>query len=135
MRFNEPLCRHTTLGIGGPADIWLKSSSLAQLKDIIADCCEKNIPYLIIGSGSNILFSDKGFRGAVICLNSPGFRKVEIKQQQISCGAGLSLNRLIRRMQPKGLGGLEFLSGIPASVGGAVVMNAGSQNKAIGEFL
>lgn len=135
MRFNEPLSNHTTLAIGGPADVWVRPNDCGQLRKIICDCLSKQIPYLVIGRGSNILFSERGFKGVVICLHGCGFSKIEVKGSLISCGAGLSLHKLIKQMQQKGLAGLEFLAGIPASVGGAVLMNAGGQNKSIGALV
>lgn len=135
MRFNEPLSSHTTLAIGGPADVWVRPNDRGQLRKIISGCLSKHIQYLVIGKGSNILFSERGFKGVVICLDSVDFSKIEVSGSLISCGAGLSLHKLINQMQQVGLAGLEFLAGIPASVGGAVLMNAGGRNKSIGTLV
>ena len=135
VRFKEPLGGHTTLRIGGPADVWAEPNNAAKLREIVCRCFKERIPYLVIGRGSNILFSDKGFKGVVVCLNSAAFTKMEVREKRVFCGAGLSLNTLLKAAQKKGLGGLEFLAGIPASVGGALVMNAGIRQKAIGSLL
>ncbi len=135
VRFKEPLGAHTTLRIGGPADVWVEPADFQELSKIIRRCAKEQIPHLVIGKGSNILFSDKGFKGAVICLNSPFFAKIEFKGNCVSCGAGSPLNKLIREAQKRGLGGLEFLAGIPASVAGALAMNAGNRQKGIGSLV
>lgn len=132
VRFDELLSRHTTFQIGGPADIWLEPLNICALRGAILNCRQKKIPYIVIGRGSNILFSDEGFRGAVIYLGSRAFTRIQIENSCVSCGAGAVLNNLIGETQSKGLSGLEFLAGIPASIGGAVIMNAGNQQECIG---
>lgn len=131
IRFKEPLNTHTTLHVGGPADIWIEPDDFRELKKILCHCVKDRIPYFVIGRGSNILASDEGFKGIVICLNSCAFTKIEVKGNYVSCGAGLLLSKLIRQTKKKGLGGLEFLAGIPASTGGMLVMNAGNPQKSI----
>jgi UDP-N-acetylmuramate dehydrogenase len=133
--FEEPLNTHTTLGVGGPAQMWVQPNNTQQLEKLICYFANSQMLYLVIGRGSNILFSDQGFKGAVICLNAPAFTKMEVKKNLVSVGAGLSLNKLIRQLQKMGLSGLEFLAGIPASVGGALVMNAGNYSNNIGNFV
>ena len=135
VRFKEPLNIHTTLHIGGPADVWVEPGDFEELREVVCRCIKKQLPYLVIGRGSNILVSDDGFRGVVICLSSPAFSAMAVKGTRLICGAGLTLNKLIRQAQKRGLGGLEFLAGIPASVAGAVVMNAGNRNMAIGSLV
>lgn len=134
-RFKEPLCDHTTLRIGGPADVWVQPRDFEELSEIVCHCLKERMPYFVIGRGSNILFNDKGFKGLVICLDSGIFTKMEIKGSRILCGAGLSLNKLIKQTRVWGLGGLEFLAGIPASAAGALVMNAGNRRKSIGNLV
>ena len=97
LRFKEPLSAHTTLRIGAAADIWFEPEDSQELTKIICRCLKGRIPYLVIGKGSNILFSDKGFKGIVICLSAPAFTKINFEGKHISCGAGLALNKLIRR--------------------------------------
>lgn len=135
VRFKEPLNIHTTLHIGGPADVWVEPGDFEGLREVVCRCIKKQLPYLVIGRGSNILVSDDGFRGIVICLSSPVFSATEVKGTRLICGGGLALNKLIRQAQKRGLGGLEFLAGIPASVAGAVAMNAGNRNRAIGSLV
>lgn len=135
VRFKEPLSIHTTLHIGGPADVWVEPDNFAELRKIICRCVKEKIPYLVIGKGSNILFSDSGFRGVIICLNAPAFTKIEFKGNYVSCGAGSPLNQLIKQTKVRGLGGLEFLAGIPATVAGALVMNAGNCRDSIGSLV
>jgi len=134
-RFKEPLSAHTSLRIGGRANAWVEPTNFEQLQEIVCRCLKQRIPYLVIGKGSNLLFSDRGFKGVVISLSSAGFTKTQFKGTLISCGAGVSLSRLLNRTQKKGLGGVEFLAGIPSSVGGALIMNAGTPKKGIGNFL
>ncbi|MBL7084849.1 MAG: UDP-N-acetylmuramate dehydrogenase [Candidatus Omnitrophica bacterium] len=134
IHFKEPLNIHTTLGVGGAAGVWVEPRDCQELKKVICHCLNERIPYVVIGKGSNILFSDRGFKGIVVCLNSPQFTKMEVKRNCVSSGAGLSLNTLIRETQKRGLAGLEFLAGIPASIAGALVMNAGNRQKGIGSL-
>ncbi len=131
IRFKEPLSVHTTLQTGGPADVWVEPADFRELRKIVYRCTKEGLPYLVIGKGSNILFSDSGFRGVIICLTAPAFTQVAFKGNYVSCGAGVSLNKLIRQARLSGLGGLEFLAGVPASIAGALVMNAGSRKRNI----
>ncbi len=135
VRFQEPLSNHTTLGVGGPADLWIEPQDVEQLRKIIRYCRELRLPYLVIGKGSNILFSDKGFAGVLICLNSEAFTRIEIEGDCISSAAGAPLNNLINQARTCGLGGLEFLAGIPATCGGALMMNAGNRKEHIGSLV
>jgi len=135
VRLREPLARHTSFRVGGVADAWVKPQNPDVLRQTILTCLQKKIPYLVIGKGSNILFSDKGFKGVVISLDSTAFGKIKIKGQKVSCGAAVSLSKLISQTQKKSLSGLEFLAGIPATCAGALIMNAGSRKKAIGNVV
>ncbi|MBN2097329.1 MAG: FAD-binding protein, partial [Candidatus Omnitrophica bacterium] len=134
IRFNEPLSRHTTLGIGGPADIWIEPSSVFELRQILGACLNKKLPFLVIGKGSNILAGDHGFKGIVSCLSSSAFTKIQSNKDCISCGAGLGVQGLLNQSEMLGLSGLEFLAGIPATVAGALVINAGNRSLGIGHF-
>lgn len=135
VRFDEPLSRHTTLQIGGPADIWLEPCYQRALCAVMANCRQEKIPYLVIGRGSNILFSDEGFRGAVIALGQGPFSRIAVDGTRVTCGAGAAVNSLLRETWTSGLSGLEFLAGIPASIGGAVIMNAGNRQESIGSLV
>ena len=123
---NEPMTKHTSFKIGGNADFFVKVRNLSKLKNFLRGLKALNIPYFIIGNGSNLLVSDKGIRGVVIKLLGD-FQKIKlIDETTIECGAGVHLIKLCRFAQQNALSGLEFAYGIPATVGGAVFMNAGA---------
>ncbi|MCR4868597.1 MAG: UDP-N-acetylmuramate dehydrogenase [Lachnospiraceae bacterium] len=126
---NEPLSRHTTFGVGGPAQVYI-SVNRQELIDILAYAKEKNIPCTVIGNGSNLLVSDRGIDGIVLAIGSR-MNKVTLgptdqEQVVITAEAGAVLPSVAREAAGKWLSGLEFASGIPGTVGGAVVMNAGA---------
>ena len=122
---NEPLEKHTTFRIGGPARYFLTPDSEETLKKAILICKEHNIDFYVIGNGSNLLVSDKGICGAVIRLAGE-FREISKQENVLRCGAGATLAKLCTFAQHNSLAGLEFAFGIPGSVGGAVYMNAGA---------
>ncbi len=123
---NEPLSRHTTFRIGGEADWYIVPSGADSLKRAVLFCKEEQIPYYIIGKGSNLLFSDTGFRGAVIEIGS-GMDRIEmLDERTVRAEAGISLAKLAAILAERELTGFEFASGIPGTLGGAVVMNAGA---------
>lgn len=132
IKTQEPLKKYTTFKIGGPAKFFAKPSDINDLKLLILSAKRYNIPVLVIGSGSNILVGDKGVKALVLKLNSPYFRGVAKKGNHLKVGSGLTLRDLIFKARDFGLSGLEFLTGIPATVGGALVMNAGAWGKNIG---
>ncbi len=123
--FCEPLSRHTTLGIGGPADVWVEPRGYSELKKVLAVCRKRGWSTCVIGRGSNILARDEGWRGVVISLTSPDFKRLKIDGADITVGAGYNIGVLIKEACRRGLGGLESLVGIPGTVGGAIFMNAG----------
>jgi UDP-N-acetylmuramate--L-alanine ligase/UDP-N-acetylenolpyruvoylglucosamine reductase len=130
---NEPLARRTTLGVGGNADIWSEIGSLFDLQNVLEVSRQCGLPFHIIGSGSNLLVSDLGVRGFVVRLTGPDFTRVTFQSRNVTAGAGVPVAALLDQLEEKGLGGLEFLQGIPGSVGGAVAMNAGAMGHEIGE--
>lgn len=130
VRWNEPLARHTTLRIGGPADIYLEPASEEDLAGIIRFCARQEVRFFILGRGSNLLVRDGGFRGAAICLAQPAFGRVEVDGERLRCGAGAKLKSVAVEAKRSGLSGVEFLAGIPGSVGGALRMNAGAMGGA-----
>jgi UDP-N-acetylmuramate dehydrogenase len=130
---NEPLSKHTTFRIGGPADYLIEPADLSELKKVLLFCRKKRVPYLVIGAGSNLLIKDKGIRGAVIRLNAPYFKKARVSGRFLTIGAGARLALLASMAKRAGLGGLEFLAGIPGTVGGALLMNAGIRCSEQGE--
>ena len=125
MRFEEGrlLKEFTTFGIGGPARYLVEVKTIAELQEAILECNQKQLRYFILGKGSNTLFHDKGFDGAVI-LNKIHF--LEENEGKFYAGAGYSFSLLGSQTARKGWSGLEFASGIPGTVGGAVFMNAGA---------
>lgn len=122
---NEPMSLHTTFKIGGQADYFVKPKTMEHLVYTIKCCKEHNVPYYIIGNGSNLLVSDKGYRGAIIQIYK-NFNGVEINECRVRAQAGVLLSRLSRLIMEAGLEGFEFASGIPGTLGGAVFMNAGA---------
>jgi UDP-N-acetylmuramate dehydrogenase len=121
---NEPMSKHTTFKIGGPADIFVLPKNEEQLQKIYTFCAEAKIPIFILGNGSNLLVSDKGIRAAVI--QSTGVRGVVCEGENLTCSAGEKLSVICEYARDEELSGLEFAYGIPGSVGGAVYMNAGA---------
>ena len=125
VRINEPMKNHTTFKIGGPAQYYVTPESVTQIQEVVSLCRDKNIPLHVIGNGSNILVGDDGVDGVVLALFNT-FSDYEIKDNVITAQAGMSLIKLAVIALREGLTGLEFASGIPGSVGGAVYMNAGA---------
>lgn len=124
--FNEPMSRHTSFKIGGTADVYCEIKTRGILTNIIKACKDKEIPYFIIGKGSNLLVSDSGIRGIVIKLGGE-FSKTSITENGLlCCGSGTSLASVCSFALKNSLSGLEFAWGIPGSVGGAAYMNAGA---------
>ncbi len=134
LKFDEPMSKHTSFGVGGPAEAWVEPRDLEDLKNLMVLIEKHQLKYLVIGKGSNIIVKDKGIRGLVINL-SRYFRKIETDKEVIEVEAGLSLSDLIFSLEKKALSGLEFLKGVPGTVGGAVWMNAGLADKNIGSFV
>ena len=121
---NEDMKNHIYFKVGGPADIFLTPKSIEQLSETVKICKQNNIPYLIIGNGSNLLVKDGGIRGVVIALTK--LDKLQSKGNFIKAEAGVLLKDVSDRAVENSLTGFEFASGIPGSVGGAVFMNAGA---------
>ncbi len=122
---DEPMRRHTTFRIGGPADYLIRPETEEVLRKILALCAEEKLPYFILGNGSNLLVSDQGYRGVIIQIYK-NFRQCVTEGNVIRAGAGILLSRLSAAAGEAGLTGLEFASGIPGTLGGAVFMNAGA---------
>lgn len=124
--YNEPMSRHTTFQIGGPADLFLTAHNTAMLSDVLREAKELGVRAMMLGNGSNMLVSDGGVRGAVVFLDGAFCEVSQRGEAEIVCGAGLSLAGLCNFAKSRALTGLEFAWGIPGSVGGAVYMNAGA---------
>ena len=120
----EPMKKHTTFRVGGPADVLVQPDETA-LVAILALCRQYYVPYSFIGNGSNLLVGDKGIRGVVIEMTDP-MGNIEVDGTKITAQAGAMLSKIANTAASNGLGGMEFAAGIPGSVGGAVVMNAGA---------
>jgi UDP-N-acetylmuramate dehydrogenase len=131
---NEPLLNHTTIKIGGPADLFVEPSSIDNLKKVMEVIGGNAVQWRAIGRGSNLLVSDKGIEGVVIKLGQ-GLDHLNINDTEITVGGGYSLVSLATSISKKGMTGLEFASGIPGSVGGAVYMNAGAHGSDISKIL
>ena len=123
--YNEPMKNHTSFKVGGPADIFIEPDDMAELVKAIKDLREQGVSYYIIGNGSNLLVSDKGLRGAVVKIGEK-FGSVSINNDIITAESGVLLSTLSKMAAREGLTGMEFASGIPGSLGGAVTMNAGA---------
>ncbi len=133
--FDEPMSKHTTFHIGGNADCLCEVKTKKALKNILQMCREYDVPYFIIGLGSNLLVSDDGIRGLVIKLCGEFNAITLLEDNTIRCGAGVTLAGLCVFARKMSLSGLEFAWGIPGSVGGAVYMNAGAYDGEIKEVV
>ncbi len=122
---NEPMSNHTTFKIGGPADVMVLPGTIADIKATITYCRQKNYPLFIFGLGSNLVVRDKGIRGIVVKIGN-NLKAVNVSGTEIYAQAGIRLSELARKAADNSLSGLEFAEGIPGSLGGAVVMNAGA---------
>jgi UDP-N-acetylmuramate dehydrogenase len=128
--FDEPMSRHTTLKIGGPADAWFVPARIDELQAVVAACARRGIRMTPVGGGSNLLVRDGGIRGVAIATrNLRGLER--IGETVVRVEAGVSTGKLLASATAWELGGLEFLGGVPGSVGGGLVMNAGTY---LGEF-
>jgi len=125
----EPLKGYTTFRIGGPARYFIEPADIDDLKLLLGILKRGRINFLLLGAGSNLLVADRGVAKAVIHLGSPPFKAVRIRGNMLEAGAGALLGSVIAKAAQQGLSGLEFLTGIPGTVGGALAMNAGISEK------
>lgn len=125
VRLHEPMKKHTTFRIGGPADYYLCPHSTEELQKILQICRENKLEFFILGNGSNLLVSDKGYRGVVIQLWK-NFSDIETEDNTITVKAGALLSKVAAEALEESLTGMGFASGIPGTMGGAVMMNAGA---------
>ncbi|PPA72136.1 UDP-N-acetylmuramate dehydrogenase [Jeotgalibacillus proteolyticus] len=132
--YDEKLVNHTTMKVGGPADVLIEPSSVEHLKQLMTLINRHNVEWRVIGRGSNLLVSDKGIKGVVIKLGK-GMDDLQIEGTTIRVGGGYSIIVLATKMAREGLHGLQFASGIPGSVGGSVYMNAGAHGSDISKIL
>ncbi|MCI8275240.1 MAG: UDP-N-acetylmuramate dehydrogenase [Lachnospiraceae bacterium] len=123
--FDEPMKKHTTFRVGGPAKVFVTPQTVSELASVIRLCREWKEPYFILGNGSNLLVSDAGYRGVVIHVGR-AFEQIRVEGGRLFAGAGAALAKIAAKARDASLSGLEFASGIPGTVGGALVMNAGA---------
>ncbi len=121
----EPMKSHTTFRVGGPAAYFVTPQTAEEVAEVIEACTQENVPYYIVGNGSNLLVSDKGYEGVIIQIYKQ-MNQVEIEGTQIHAQAGVLLSMIAKRALDAGLTGFEFAAGIPGTLGGACVMNAGA---------
>ncbi|MEW6557488.1 MAG: UDP-N-acetylmuramate dehydrogenase [Elusimicrobiota bacterium] len=130
---NEPLSKHTTFRIGGPCNFYVETKTIDELQKLVRYCKNKKIPYLVIGFGSNILVKDKRIKGVVIRLMGElSSLDFNLQKKSVTAGGGCSLQLFVKKCAENGLSGMEFLVGIPGTIGGAVIMNAGAKDNSIG---
>ena len=138
LKLAEPMCRHTSLRIGGPSDIFAVPDKVPSLGRLLGYLRRNDIAFVPLGAGTNVLVKDAGIMGAVVCLNS--FKEIEQTREDeryayLSVGAGTLLRRLVLYAREKGYSGIEGLAGIPGTVGGAICGNAGSFGYAMSNVL
>jgi len=126
VRLYEPLSKHTTLRVGGPAQFWVEPQSENAFAALIRFCRDENLPLFVMGRGSNLLVRDGGIRGVVVHQYGGDFDKIEINGSEITAGAGVKLREVAYAARTANLGGLEWMEGIPGAVGGGLRMNAGA---------
>lgn len=139
VRLDEPMARHTSLGVGGPADVFIKVNDADQLRELVRRCTKEKVPYLALAGGTNLLVKDGGIRGVVIDMKS-GLKNISQAagtdgEALVLAQTGVGLQALCRYAIDNGLAGLNFALGIPGTVGGAVVMNAGTAGGAMGDVV
>jgi UDP-N-acetylenolpyruvoylglucosamine reductase len=131
VKVNEGLAGRTTLRVGGPADFYVEPASEDDVAAVLTFCGQTGLPFFVLGRGSNLLVRDNGFRGLVICLAQPWFSRIEVDGERLRCGAGVKLRTAAVEAKRHGIAGLEFLEGIPGTIGGALRMNAGAMGGAM----
>lgn len=131
----EPLKGHTTFKIGGPAQFFFTPDDISELQCLVRILKRNRIRLRILGGGSNLLVRDRSIRGAVIKLSAPAFKKTLANKNRVEAGSGIPLGELLSFCQRHRLSGLEFLAGIPGTLGGALIMNAGAYGRSIGDLV
>ena len=139
IKFDEPMKKHTTFCVGGPADIFVLPKNSEVLKSAIKWCKTNDVPWLVIGRGSNLLVGDGGIRGVVFCIchtmDEVVMENCEDGGTLVTAGAGIMLSKLAKTVENASLAGFEFASGIPGTFGGAITMNAGAYGGEINQCL
>lgn len=135
VRLNEPLKSKTTFKVGGEASFFCEPKDAGELRLLIISAKKYNVPVFVMGSGSNILVDDRGVNGLVLKLSSVFFKRIAVKRSYLEAGSGVMLVKLIQTALNNNLSGLESLSGIPGTLGGALSMNAGAAGISIGDLV
>ncbi|MGQ9755304.1 MAG: FAD-binding protein, partial [Desulfotomaculales bacterium] len=131
---DEPLYRYTTWRVGGPAEVFVMPVSVQDVATVARYTAERGIPLTCLGNGSNVLIGDRGLAGIVLKIGA-GLAQLEVKKNKIRAQAGAGVGRVAAAALEANLGGLEFVWGIPASIGGAIVMNAGANGRAMADVV
>jgi len=131
-KFNEPMRHHTTLRVGGPADALVTVHTLDELQKVVQFALERDLPILVLGEGSNLIVKDGGIRGIVLRLSGE-LTRINFDTQEIEVGSGTYLPHLLVKAAQRGLSGLECCTGVPGTVGGALISNAGTAEEFIGD--
>lgn len=134
LRINEPMSEHTTFKVGGPADLFVMPRTPAEVRGVLKAARRAGEPFFVLGNGSDLLVSDAGYRGAIICL-SERLTGITVDGTKLVCAAGTTLKDVSDKALSQGLTGFEFACGIPGSVGGACFMNAGAYDGQIADVL
>ena len=131
---DEPMSKHMSFRIGGPADLFVTPDDIDELRDVIAACRAAGVPHFVLGCGSDLLVADEGYRGVIVSCTK-GLVNVAIDGETMACQAGVPLREASEMACELGLSGLEFACGIPGSVGGACFMNAGAYGGCVADVL
>lgn len=134
VKSDEPMSKHTTFCLGGPADIYIEPADADDLAKVMSWVHKLELPWFIFGDGANLLVADKGIRGVVIKLGKP-FSGVRIDGEVVTVGSAVKLDKLVSITSEAGLAGLEYAAAIPGTVGGAIVMNAGTYLGQVGDVI
>ncbi len=135
VRLDEPMSKHTWLGLGGPAEYFVEPEDIEQLQTVVARCRDSDVPVHVLGAGANLLVGDTGVTGAVIHLGQGTFTDVTWAGETVRANAGADMGKIVLQTVRKGLSGMECLAGIPGTVGGCVRMNAGGAFGDIGSIV
>ena len=135
LRRDEPLSRHTWLQLGGPAQYFVTPRTEAELLEVIKTCRSQKLPIHILGSGSNLLVREAGVQGVVVHVVEPLMSEVKIEGTSLTAGGGTLLSHVVAEAVRAGLGGIEYLVGIPGTIAGAVVGNSGGRTGDIGQLI
>jgi UDP-N-acetylmuramate dehydrogenase len=135
VRTDEPMAHRVWFRLGGPAAYFASPRRLEELVGLLRRCRDEGLEFRLLGGGSNILVRDEGVAGLVVLLESPFFSDVKVRDNIVDAGAAVPLTALISHSARAGLGGLEILTGIPCTVGGALIGNAGGRQGAIGQYV